>query len=136
MLQISDQRYSKPLPGSLVFKGSKSLVQYVVIDYTIKGYNGVNSDTELVEVGINNLLNNKLRQISSCISGDNQTWAQAIKPDHYNLPANGFDMCNSILYQLLSSEKSYLSMIVGRYAFNICNFLSRQHILRQQSQST
>ena len=52
LFQISDQRYSKPLPGSLVFEGSKSLVQYVVIDYTIKGYTGVNSDTELVEVGI------------------------------------------------------------------------------------
>ena len=32
---MSDQRFSQPSPGSLVFFGSKSLEKYVVLDYTI-----------------------------------------------------------------------------------------------------
>ena len=54
MFQAADQRYSKPLPGEIDFYGSKTLVQYVVLDYNIynktaPGYDNI----ELVQVEIN-----------------------------------------------------------------------------------
>ena len=53
MFQAADQRYSKPLPGEVEFYGSKTLVQYVVLDYNICNKTADwNDNIELVQVEI------------------------------------------------------------------------------------
>lgn len=50
MLTASHYRYSKPLPGKLIFRAPKSLVQYVVHDYAITNSTKLDSGEELIYI--------------------------------------------------------------------------------------
>ena len=88
-----------------MFTGRRSLVQYVVLDYTITNNTDLSSDDELVEVKI------KKRGVSCSpikrmllFAGYHQTWSKALEPNNHHLSAHSSHMCNSVLHKLLSGK--------------------------------